>query len=278
MTSEWLLVLTRDATASSSNFSVARSFLRHGTHHFLSAMYTELTMTASPSINATVVLVHGAWADASSWRSVISLLQKQGVSVVAVQNPTSSLLADVEATHHALNQIDGPVVLAGHSWGGTVITEAGDDPKVKALVFVAAFAPNVGQSTGDQVAAHPAPPGLGEVSTDRSGSYMMSVNGWINAVAPDLPEQDARVLAATQPPLGAGTFADKVSKAAWANRGNWYVISTEDRAVSVELQRELAKKLNARTTELKASHMSLLSQPAAVASAILDAVSEVSVA
>ena len=252
MTSEWLLVLTRDATASSSNFSVARSFLRHGTHHFLSAMYTELTMTASPSINATVVLVHGAWADASSWRSVISLLQKQGVSVVAVQNPTSSLLADVEATHHALNQIDGPVVLAGHSWGGTVITEAGDDPKVKALVFVAAFAPNVGQSTGDQVAAHPAPPGLGEVSTDRSGSYMMSVNGWINA--------------------------DKVSKAAWANRRNWYVISTEDRAVSVELQRELAKKLNARTTELKASHMSLLSQPAAVASVILDAVSEVSVA
>ncbi|NLS18833.1 alpha/beta hydrolase [Rhizobium sp. P40RR-XXII] len=239
-------------------------------------MCTEFTMTASPSNSATVILVHGAWGDASSWRSVIPLLQKQGVSVVAVQNPTSSLSADVEATRHVLNEIDGPVVLAGHSWGGTVITEVGDDPKVKALVFVAAFAPDVGQSTGDQVAAHPAPPGLGEVSSDRSGSYMMSVSGWINAVAQDLPEQDARVLAATQPPLGAGTFSDKVSKAAWTDRKNWYVISTEDRAVSVELQRELAKKLSACTIELKASHMSLLSQPEAVASVILEAVSDVS--
>ncbi len=237
-------------------------------------MRTELIVTASPSNNTTVVLVHGAWADASSWRSVISLLQKQGVSVVAVQNPTTSLLADVEATRHVLNEIDGPVILAGHSWGGTVITEAGNDPKVKALVFVAAFAPDAGQSTGDQVAAHPAPPGLSEVSPDRSGSYMMSANGWINAVAQDLPEEDARVLAATQPPLGAGTFSDKVTKAAWTDRKNWYVISSDDRAVSVELQRELAKKLNARTTEVKASHMSLISQPEAIVSVILEAVSE----
>ena len=231
-------------------------------------------MTASPSNGATVVLVHGAWADASSWRSVISRLQKQGVSVVAVQNPTTSLSADVQATRHALNEIDGPVVLVGHSWGGTVITEMGNDPKVKALVYVAAFAPDVGQSTGDQVAAYPAPPGLGEISLDRSGSYMMSVNGWINNVAQDLPEEEARVLASVQPPLGAGTFSDKVTRTAWSDRSNWYVVSTEDRAVSVELQRELAKKLKARTTELKASHMSLLSQPEAVASVILEAVSE----
>jgi len=263
---------------SSSIFPVVHPSLRHGTCCFFPVMFTELIMIASPSNSATVVLVHGAWGDASSWRSVISLLLKRGVSVVAVQNPTSSLLADVEATRHALNEIDGPVVLAGHSWGGTVITEAGDDPKVKALVFVAAFAPDIGQSTGDQVAAHPAPPGLGEVSADRSGSYMMSVNGWINAVAQDLPEEDARILAATQPPLGASTFSDKVSKAGWANRKNWYVISTEDRAVSVELQRELAKKLNARTTELKASHMSLLSQPEAVAAVILEAVASAAAA
>jgi hypothetical protein len=103
---------------------------------------------------------------------------------------------------------------------------------------------------------------------------MMSVNGWINAVAQDLPEEDARVLAATQPPLGADTFSDKVSKAAWTSRKNWYVISTEDHAVSVELQRELAKKLNARTTEVKASHMSLISQPEAIASVILEAVAD----
>ncbi len=235
-------------------------------------------MTASPSKKPTVVLVHGAWADASSWRSVIPLLQKRDVPVVAVQNPTSSLLDDVEATRHALNEIDGPVVLAGHSWGGTVITQAGNDPKVKALVFVAAFAPDVGQSTGDQVAAYPALPALADVSSDRSGRHRMSVNGWVNAVAQDLPEQDARLLAATQPPLGADTFSDKVSRAAWMDRKNWYVISTEDQAVSVELQRELAKKLNARTIELKAGHMSLLSQPEAIASAILEAVAEASAA
>ena len=233
-------------------------------------------MTTSSSNRTTVVLVHGAWADASSWRAVIALLQKQDISVIAVQNPTTSLAADVEATRRALSRAEGPIVLAGHSWGGTVITEAGDDPKVKALVFVAAFAPEVGQSTGDQVAAHPAPPGLGEISPDSSGSYLMSVNGWINAVAQDLPEEDARILAATQPPLGAGTFSDKVTKAAWSDRQNWYVISSEDRAVSVELQRELAAKLKASTTELKASHMSLLSQPEAVASVILDAVSAAS--
>jgi len=105
---------------------------------------------------------------------------------------------------------------------------------------------------------------------------MMSVDGWINDVAQDLPEEEARVLAAVQPPLGAGTFSDKVTEVAWSDRRNWYVVSTEDRAVSVELQRALAKKLKARTTELKASHMSLLSQPDAVASVILEAVSETS--
>ena len=227
---------------------------------------------ASSVAEPTVVLVHGAWADASSWRRVILLLQQAGVAVVAVQNPTSSLAADVAATRHAIGQLPGPVVLAGHSWGGTVITEAGNDPKVKALVFVAAFAPDVGESTGDQVAAHPAPPGLSTVSADTTGSLVMSVDGFIRNVAQDLPEQEARVLAAVAPPLGAGTFGDKVTQAAWQTRPNWYLLSTEDRAVSVELQHELASRLKARTTELAASHMSLLSQPQAVADAILDAV------
>ncbi|MDI3383546.1 alpha/beta fold hydrolase [Xenophilus aerolatus] len=220
----------------------------------------------------TVVLVHGAWADASSWGRVIPLLQRAGVAVKAVQNPTTSLAADVAATRHALDQLDGPVVLAGHSWGGTVITEAGNDPKVKALVYVAAFAPDVGESTGDQVAAHPAPPGLSTVSADTTGSLVMSVEGFLHNVAQDLPAEEARVLAAVSPPLGASTFGDKVTQAAWQTRPNWYVLSTEDRAVSVELQHALSARLKARTTELAASHMSLLSQPQAVAEVILDAV------
>lgn len=233
-------------------------------------------MTSISANRATVVLVHGAWADASSWHAVIPHLQGAGIDVVAVQNPTTSLADDVAATRQTLDAIDGPVVLVGHSWGGTVITEAGNDPKVKALVYVAAFAPDVGQSTGDQVGAHPAPPGLGGVVPFGDGYLKMSVDSWINNVAQDLAEEDARVLAAVQTPLGLATFSDKVSNAAWADRPCWYVVSRDDRAVSVELQRALASRLNARITELTASHMSLLSLPHAVADIIREAVAEVS--
>ncbi len=223
----------------------------------------------------TVVLVHGAWGDGSGWRRVIPLLHREGLAVVAVQNPTTSLADDVAATRLALAAIAGPVVLVGHSWGGTVITEAGDDPKVKALVYVAAFAPDAGQSTGDQVGAHPAPPGLSGVQDDGTGHLKMSVESWITNVAQDLPEEEARVLAAVQPPLGLATFTDKVTRPAWADRPNWYVVSLNDRAVSVELQQELAARLKARTTELPAGHMSLLSAPEAVAKVIAEAAASV---
>lgn len=232
-------------------------------------------MTTIPK-GVTVVLVHGAWADASSWRLVIPYLQREGIDVVAVQNPTTSLADDVAATRRTLDSIDGPVVLVGHSWGGTVITEAGNDPKVKALVYVAAFAPDAGQSTGDQVGAHPAPPGLGGVIPFGEGFLKMSEASWIANVAQDLPEQDARVLAAVQTPLSLTTFNDKVGTAAWAGRPSWYIVSSQDRAVSVELQRELGRRINAQTVELVASHMSLLSLPQAVANIIRDAVNGVS--
>tara|TARA_R110001606_G_scaffold88126_1_gene198330 strand:- start:2232 stop:2924 length:693 start_codon:yes stop_codon:yes gene_type:complete len=227
-------------------------------------------MTAH-SDNVTIVLVHGAWADASSWRRVIKRLQSQGLVVIAVQNPTSSLVDDVAATRLILDGINGPVVLAGHSWGGTVITQAGNDPKVKALVYVAAFAPEIGQSTGDQVAAYSPPPGLSGIEDDGAGHLKMSVASWITNVAQDLPESDARVMAATQPPLGAATFDDKVTQVAWADRPCWYVLSVDDRAVSPDLQRDLAIRLNAKTTELKTSHLSLLSDPDSVANVIIQA-------
>lgn len=147
----------------------------------LTSFKEPMNSPADPMI--TVLLVHGAWADASSWRKVIPLLHRAGIPVVAVQNPTSSLADDVAATRAALENVQGPVVLAGHSWGGTVITEAGNDPKVKALVFVAAFAPEINESTGDQVAAHPAPPGLATVAPDRSGNLVMSVEGFLRNVA-----------------------------------------------------------------------------------------------
>ncbi|MDQ1118026.1 MULTISPECIES: alpha/beta hydrolase [Pseudoxanthomonas] len=226
--------------------------------------------------NPTVVLVHGAWADASSWRAVIARLLRAQLNVVAVQNPTTSLADDVAATRRTLQAIDGPVVLVGHSWGGTVITEAGKDPKVRALVYVAAFAPDTGESTGDQVGQHPPPPGLGGVVPFGDGFLKMGEASWIANVAQDLPEEEARTLAVVQTPLALTTFNDRIGHPAWRDRSNWYVVSSQDRAVSVDLQRALATRLQARTTELPASHMSLLSMPDAVAEVIAQAVAAVS--
>ncbi|WP_204562118.1 alpha/beta fold hydrolase [Azospirillum palustre] len=232
-------------------------------------------MSNPPTPMPTVVLVHGAWADGSSWQRVIPLLLEKNVPVVAVQNPTSSLADDVKATRQALAGIDGSVVLVGHSWGGAVITEAGNDPKVKALVYVAAFAPKAGETLGELVGAYPPPPGLGRIRDDGAGNLTLSVEGWIEDVASDLPEAEARVLAVLQPPLPGSTFGDKVTQAAWESRPNWYIVSADDRVVSVELEREFARRMGARTTELQASHLSLLSRPDAVAAVILEAVHSV---
>lgn len=223
--------------------------------------------TASP----TIVLVHGAWADGSSWQRVIPILLDAGHAVIAVQNPTRSLAGDVAATRQVLDTIDGPVVLVGHSWGGAVITEAGNDPKVKALVYVAAFAPAAGEALGSLVGKYPNPPALGHIQDDGKGNLTLAVQGWVEDVANDLPEAEARVLAVVQPPLPASTFGDVIGQAAWEDRPSWYIVSTEDRVVSVALEREFAARMKATTTELAAGHLSLLSQPGAVAKVILEA-------
>lgn len=232
-------------------------------------------MTASRTQEPTVVLVHGAWADGSSWQRVIPILLDKGLSVVAVQNPTSSLSDDVAATTLALNAISGPVVLVGHSWGGAVITQAGTDPKVKALVFVAAFAPAAGETVGELVGKYPNPPALAKITDDGNGNLKLSAAGWIEDVGHDLPETEARVLAVLQPPLPAATFGEKVTQAAWETRPNWYIVSGDDRVVSVDLQREFADRMKAISSELRAGHLSLLSQPQAVAGVIIQAVEQV---
>lgn len=229
-------------------------------------------MNASSFTSPTVVLVHGAWADGTSWQKVIPFLLNRNIAVVAVQNPTTSLADDVTATKRILDAIDGPIVLVGHSWGGAVITEAGNDPKVKALVYVAAFAPNVGETVGDQVGAHASPPGLAHIINDGNGFLKLSAEGWIHDVGQDLPEDEARLLSVVQPPLSASTFADKITQAAWATRPTWYIVSTDDRIVSVELEQKLAATMGAKTTELQASHLSLLSRPTEVANVIIEAV------
>ena len=229
----------------------------------------------SPTAAPTVVLVHGAWADGSSWSRVIPLLQAKGIRVLGVQNPLTSLADDVTATKRVLADVDGPVVLVGHSWAGTVITEAGNDPKVKALVYVAAFANKEGQSGGDLVAAYPKTPALGTVWDDGHGFLRQTEQGMMDNFAADLPKSEARTLFVTQGPLAASTFGDKVTVPAWRTVPSWYVVSANDRVIAPQMERDLAAQMKAKTTVLQSSHVSLLSHPREVAAVIEDAVAAV---
>jgi pimeloyl-ACP methyl ester carboxylesterase len=223
----------------------------------------------------TIVLVHGAWADGSSWNKVIPLLQAKGLPVVAVQLPLTSLDDDLAVTKRTISTIDGPIVLVGHSWGGVAITQAGDDPKVAALVYLSAFAPDIGESGSSLIGAHPAPPALSTVVTDSAGFTYQTVEGMVGNVAPDLPEADARILAVTQGRLAGAAFGQTAIAAAWKTKPSWFIVTPNDRVVSAELQRAEAARMAARVTVLQASHMSLLSQPGNVAAVIEEAAAAV---
>jgi pimeloyl-ACP methyl ester carboxylesterase len=219
----------------------------------------------------TVVLVHGAWADGSSWDKVIPLLLAKGLKVVAVQNPLTSLADDVVATKRVLDAQTGPVVLVGHSWGGMVITQAGDDPKVAALVYVAAFAPDEGQAASDLGKDLPPPPGLASAHPDASGFLWLTPEGVAHDFAPDLPAAETKVMAATQGPLSAKALDEKVSTAAWRTKPSWYVVAEKDRMIQPDLERAMAKKIKASTSALPTSHVAMLSRPKDVAAVILRA-------
>jgi pimeloyl-ACP methyl ester carboxylesterase len=215
-------------------------------------------------VATTIVLVHGAWADGSSWNRVIPLLQAKGFPVIAVQLPLTSIDDDLAVTKRTISTIDGPIVLVGHSWGGMAVTQAGDDPKVAALVYLSAFAPDIGESGSSLIGAHPAPPALSTVVNDSAGFTYQTVEGMISNVASDLPEAEARILAATQGRLAGVAFGQTAAVAAWKIKPSWFIVTADDRVVSVELQA-------ARVTVLNASHMSLLSQPGKVAAIIEEA-------
>jgi pimeloyl-ACP methyl ester carboxylesterase len=223
-------------------------------------------------VTATVVLVHGAWADGSSWAKVISRLQQKGIETVAVQNPLTSLDDDVAAVNRAIASAKDPVVLVGHSWGGAVITQAGGDPKVKALVYVAAFAPDAGMSVNDLGKGAPPTPGLKEVAANPSGFLTITKKGIMEDFAQDLPKSESAVLAATQGPTAAKAFDDKLTIAAWRDKPSWYVVSKQDRMIAPDGERAMAKAMKAHVREVDAGHVSMLSKPDAVAAVILEAV------
>lgn len=219
----------------------------------------------------TIVLVHGAFADGSAWSRVIPLLQAEGLKVVSVQNPLTSLADDVAATRRILDMQSGPVVLVGHSWGGAVITEAGVHDSVRALVYVAAFAPSEGQSVADLTQGYPTPSGFSHIAADKNGFLTLTQEGVQKHLAQDVSVEQAMLMFATQGPVRGENFEEKVTRAAWRTRPSWYVVSQQDHMLDSDLQNAMANKISARMISLVAGHTPQISQPAQVAKVILEA-------
>lgn len=217
-----------------------------------------------------VVLVHGAYADGSCWSEVIGRLQLAGLKATAVQNPLTSLADDVAATRRILALQDGPTVLVGHSWAGTVISEAGVDPKISALVYVAARAPDAGEDYTALAAKFPTPPASAGL-VKAGGFAQLSEEAFLRDFAGDIAPAKARILYAVQGRISDTLFSGKTTSAAWRSKPSWYAVSTEDRTISPELERFMADRMKAKTIEVKASHLSLISHPHEITDLILNA-------
>lgn len=224
----------------------------------------------------TIVLVHGFWGGAAHWAKVILALRERGyTSLFAVENPLTSLADDAERTRKMVAQIPGPVLLVGHSYGGAVITEAGDLPNVAGLVYIAAFAPDAGESPG-MLSEQLPPAAIANLAPDSDGYLWIPQDKFGDSFAQDLPADEALVMAVTQKAPLASTFGDAVTAPAWKAKPSWYQVSTEDRMINPDNERRMAQRINPRKIiELPASHASLASQPDAVADLIDEAATAV---
>jgi pimeloyl-ACP methyl ester carboxylesterase len=250
-----------------------RTFLNTALAAAAALLFTQTAMaqdTAKPLQVKNVVLVHGAYADGSSWSEVIQRLQKAGLHVTSVQNPLTSLADDVDATRRAIALQDGPTILAGHSWAGTVISEAGTDPKVAGLVYVAARAPDAGEDYAALAAKFPAAPA--SAGLVKSGGFAeLSEDAFLHDFAGDINPVKAKVMYAEQGRISDQLFASRTTQAAWRSKPTWYAVSINDRTTSPQLERFLAHRMNAKTIEIASSHLSLLSHPDQIANLILEA-------
>ncbi|SCF17829.1 alpha/beta fold hydrolase [Micromonospora chokoriensis] len=222
----------------------------------------------SPEPASNVVLVHGAYADGSSWSDVIPILQRAGLTVTAVQNPLTTLADDVAATNRALDRQDGPTVLVGHSWAGTVISEAGNHPNVTALVYVAARAPDAGEDYAALAAQYPTPPANAGL-VHRDGYAQLSEAAFLDDFAGGVDEVRARSLYAAQGPIADGLFTGRTTVAAWRDKPCYYSVSTQDRTTAPELERFLAERMNATTIEVESSHLAMVTHPETIADLII---------
>jgi len=224
--------------------------------------------TAPKARNA--VLVHGLFADGSSWSEVIPRLQAAGLNVTSVQNPLTTLPEAVDAALRVIGRQNGPTVLAGHSFSGMIVTEAGVHPTVSALVYVAARGPDAGEEYTALAKTFPTPPASAGIIFD-GDEGRLSEEAFLRDFAGDLPEAKARALFAVQWPFDKALLAGRTTHAAWRLKPSWYAVSTEDRTINPDLQRFMAKRMGAKTIEVKASHVSLISQPETIANLIVEA-------
>jgi pimeloyl-ACP methyl ester carboxylesterase len=242
----------------------------------LTGAAASLIATRGMAANATaeqarnVVLVHGLFADGSSWSEVIPRLQAAGLNVTSVQNPLTTLPEAVASAERVLARQDGPTVLVGHSFSGMIVTEAGVHPNVSALVYVAARAPDAGEDYTALAKTYPTPPASAGVVFD-GDEGRLSEEAFLRDFASDLPEAKAKALYAVQWPFHKALLAGKTKHAAWRSKPSYYAVSTEDRTINPDLERFMAKRMGAKTIELKSSHLSLISHPDEIARLILEA-------
>jgi pimeloyl-ACP methyl ester carboxylesterase len=215
-----------------------------------------------------IVLVHGTDTDGSGWRGVYDILKKDGYHVSVVQEPLTSLSDDVAATRRVIEQQDGPVILVGHSYGGTIITVAGADPKVRALIYVAAVQPDVGETTNQLASSIPGDIPASDVKPTKDGFLFIDPTKFVADVGTDLPPALADYMANAQMPVAAAAFDAPVTVAAWRDKPSYGIIATADRALNPKLARWMYKRSGAKISEIKANHLVYISQPAAVASVI----------
>jgi pimeloyl-ACP methyl ester carboxylesterase len=229
-----------------------------------------MAAAASPIKARNVVLVHGLFADGSCWTEVIARLQAAGLNATAVQNPLTTLPEAVASAQRVLARQDGPTVLVGHSFSGMIVTEAGMHPNVSALVYVAARAPDAGEDYTALAKKYPTPPASAGIIFD-GDEGRLSEEAFLRDFAGDLPEAKAKVLYAVQEPFQKVLLTGRTTQAAWRSKPSFYAVSIEDRTINPDLERFMAKRMGAKTIELKASHLSLISHPAEITSLILEA-------
>ena len=228
-------------------------------------------MSTSNSKVKNVVLVHGAFADGSGYKALYQVLTGKGYQVTIVQNPLTSLEDDVNATKVVLDRQDGPVILAGHSWGGAVITEAGNHPNVAALVYIAAFQPDNGESALQWLQTAPPAPENGVLPPDEKGIVYYDKEKFHAGFAADISREEAEFMYASQGAFYAKGFATPITRAAWREKPAYAVVATDDKSIAPEIQRNMYKRSNTKVTEVKGSHVVFMSQPEAVGQVIVDA-------